>query len=340
MISKRIILLLCIFLVLIPVLGVNATDNHHNLHDIQQILDETDESDMIGCCSVALQLDGNNSIFSFRRDANLTADIYIEEIDWHGIQAIKQYKTTGDYFCQVIITSNGWTIGYGGVDDGPDNEKIEEITSHMISDDNSISEDYLKQIQEIKQSYKLGHVLIKAPNGNYGIATANDHYMGKLEPGQYISVPNRDHYMRDGEIPLNTSDKISAMTEMAASDGFGLTRRDITTYHFHTFENSTHKGNMTEAFVSNDDGSLYGMNTADLVDNVYFNKTLFKAEEIPIAPNYKAMGNMTLDQPVNQVSNILLLFILAIVVVFIGVLFMGVYQLVKFIRRRLRRRRF
>ena len=43
MISKRIILLLCIFLVLIPVLGVNATDNHHNLHDIQQILDETDE---------------------------------------------------------------------------------------------------------------------------------------------------------------------------------------------------------------------------------------------------------------------------------------------------------
>lgn len=340
MISKRVILLLCIFLVLIPVLGVNASDDYVKLHDIQQILDETDESDMIGCCSVALQMDGNNSIFSFRRDSNLTADIYIEEIDWHGIQAIKQYKTEGDYFCQVIITSNGWTIGYGGVDDGPDNEKIEEITSHMITDDNSIPEDGLVQIQEIKQAYKLGHVLIKAPNGNYGIATANDHYTGKLEPGQYISVPNRDHYMRSGELPLNTSDKIAAMTELAASDGFGLTRRDITTFYFHNFENSTHNGTVTEAYVSNDDGSLYGMNTAGLVDNVYFNNTLFKAEEIPISPNYMPMGNMTLDNPINQVSNLMLLFIFVIVAVFIGVLFMGVYQLVKSIKTRRRRRRF
>ena len=181
MISKRSIFILGIFLILVSVLSVCASDNQQNIYEIQQILDETNASDLTGCCSVALQLDGNNSMFSFRRDANLTADIYVEEIDWHGIPAIKQYKTEGDYFCQVIITSNGWTIGYGGIDDGPDNEKIEEITSQMITDDNSISEDGLIQVQQIKEPYKLGHLLIKAPNGNYGVAFSDNHFKGKLE---------------------------------------------------------------------------------------------------------------------------------------------------------------
>lgn len=161
MISRRVVWIFGITLILISILGVCSAGNHHNNYDIQQVLAETNESDLTGCCSVALQLDGNNSMFAFRRDANLTADIYIEEIDWHGIPAIKQYKTTGDYFCQVIITSNGWTIGYGGIDDGPDNEKIEEITSQMITDDNSISDEKLAQIQKIKEPYKMGHLLIR-----------------------------------------------------------------------------------------------------------------------------------------------------------------------------------
>ena len=165
MISKRSIFILGIFLILVSVLSVCASDNQQNIYEIQQILDETNASDLTGCCSVALQLDGNNSMFSFRRDANLTADIYVEEIDWHGIPAIKQYKTEGDYFCQVIITSNGWTIGYGGIDDGPDNEKIEEITSKMITDDNSISEDGLI-LGKMGHSERYEENLFKNISGN------------------------------------------------------------------------------------------------------------------------------------------------------------------------------
>ncbi|MDO5859603.1 hypothetical protein [Methanobrevibacter sp.] len=331
---KRTILLLSVLLILISVLGVCASDEQ-NIQDIQLILDSTDESDMIGCCSVVLQLDGNNSIFSFRRDANLTADIHIEEIDWHGIQAIKQYKTEGGYFCQVIITSNGWTIGYGGVDDGPDNEKTEEITSHMITEDNSISEDGLAQIEKIKKPYKLGHVVIKAPNGNYGIAGAKGHFTGHLNPGEYISMPNTYNYFRSGDISLDTSDKISVMTELAASDAFGLTRRDITTYYFHQVDNDTFKGNITDAFLSNDDGSIHGMNTGELVDNVYFNNTLFEAEKIPIAPNYESMGSMVLKAPPTA-SKLTVLLVIVGVVIFIGILFFAVKQFVRYIKFRLR----
>lgn len=338
MISKRSIFILGIFLILVSVLSVCASDTPQNTYEIQRILDETNASDLMGCCSVALQLEGNNSMFSFRRDANFSADIYIEEIDWHGIPAIKQYKTDGDYFCQVIITSNGWTIGYGGIDDGPDNQKIEEITSKMITEDNSISEDGLIQVQQIKEPYKIGHLLIKAPNGNYGVAFSDNHFKGKLKPGEYLVIPNRQTYMNSGNLSLNTSDKVTAMIQLAQSDAFGLTRRDITTYNFHTFENKSSKVNVTEAYLSNDDGSQWGMNTAGLVDNVYFNKTLFKADDIPIAPKYQKMGNMTLHESLNNVSKTTLLIVLVGVVLLVAILFFIVYKTVKFIKFRKRRR--
>lgn len=337
MISKRIVLMLSVLLVLISVLGVCASENQQNIQDIQLILDSTDESDMIGCCSVVWQLDGNNSIMSFRRDANLTADIHIEEVDWNGITAIKQYKNEGGYFCQVVITSNGWTIGYGGIDDGPDNEKIENITSHMITDDNSISDEGLSQIEEIKRPYKLGHVVIKAPNGNYGIAGAKGHFTGHLNPGEYISMPNNYDYFRSDNLSLNTSDKIAAMTELAASDAFGLTRRDITTYYFHQVDNSTFKGNITDAYLSNDDGSMYGMSTGDLVDNVYFNNTFFAADKIPICPNYEPMGSMVLKGPATQnVSKLALILVIVAVALFVALLFIAVYRMVRSFRRRIR----
>ncbi len=338
MISKRSIFILGIFLILVSVLSVCASDTQQNTYEIQRILDETNASDLMGCCSVALQLEGNNSMFSFRRDANFSADIYIEEIDWHGIPAIKQYKTDGDYFCQVIITSNGWTIGYGGIDDGPDNQKIEEITSKMITEDNSISEDGLIQVQQIKEPYKIGHLLIKAPNGNYGVAFSDNHFKGKLKPGEYLVIPNRQTYMNSGNLSLNTSDKVTAMIQLAQSDAFGLTRRDITTYNFHTFENKSSKVNVTEAYLSNDDGSQWGMNTAGLVDNVYFNKTLFKADDIPIAPKYQKMGNMTLHESLNNISKTTLLIVLVGVVLLVAILFFIVYKTVKFIKFRKRRR--
>lgn len=338
MISRKVVWIFGVTLILISILGVCSAGNQHNTFDIQQVLEETNESDLTGCCSVALQLDGNNSMFAFRRDANLTADIYIEEIDWHGIPAIKQYKTTGDYFCQVIITSNGWTIGYGGIDDGPDNEKIEEITSQMITDDNSISDEKLAQIQKIKEPYKMGHLLIKAPNGNYGVSFADNHFKGKLNPGQYIVIPNRQTYMDNGTMPLNTTDKVAAMNKLATSDVFGLTRRDITTYDFHNYQNSTHNVNVTDAYLSNDDGSAHGMNTKDLVDNVYFNKTLFKAEEIPIAPNYTSMGSMVLQDYTGHVSYLTLGAILVIVVILVAILFYVVYSAVRSVRGRRRRR--
>ena len=293
---KKSVLIFSIIILFVSIIAASASASTQNVHDIQSILETNNESDMTGCCSVVLQLEGNNSMFSFRRDAENAADIYIEKINWHGKQAIKQYKTSAGYFCQVIITEDGWVIGYGGIDDGEDNKKIENITAGMVNDNNTISESGLEQVQQIKAAYGLGHLLIKAPNGNYGITTATNHFTGHINPGEYVSIPNKYSFFRSGNIPLNTSDKVEAMFNLAISDGFGLTRRDVTTFNFQCGNES----NVTDVYLANDDGSMWGMSTSGLRDNVNFTGKYIKADDIPIAPKYSHLGNVTFEEQQNQ----------------------------------------
>ena len=176
--NKKIIVL-SIFIFFILILGTYSTYIHQINNAVPVISNETDN---IGCCSVVWQLDGNNTMISFRRDANSSADVFIEKQDWRGIPSVKQYKDEGGYFSHVTVTHDGWVMGLGGIDNGEDNKRCEQIARKIITEDNSISEDYLKEIQLIKKSYKKGHILIKAPNGNYGFATPDKVKTGHLNP--------------------------------------------------------------------------------------------------------------------------------------------------------------
>ena len=262
---------------------------------------------------------------SFRRDSNVTSDINIESIEWHGIPAIKQYKTEEGYFCHVIITQDGWMIGMGGIDDGSDSEKCENITAEIISEDYSISKDKLKEIQNIKKPYGRGHVLIKAPNGNYGFATVDKIKTGKLEPGQYISLPNNYSLSRSGELSLSSNDKINDMIELAQSDLYGFDRRDIITYDYYS-DNET-----VDIYVSNEDGSYLGVNYTDCVDDVYLNNTLIKANDIPIAPDYKNIGSLGFISSDSSFDTTAII-VIVIALIFIAVLSFAVFKFVKFIK--------
>lgn len=336
---KNKILIIAIIVLFSSLIAVSANDYQFQMHDLTAILQDNDVDDMTGCCSVVLQEDGNNSMFSFRRDAENAADIFIENVSWHGKEAIKQYKTSAGYFCQVIVTNDGWVIGFGGIDDGPDNEKIENITGNMIENKSAITNDTLAEIQAIKASYGLGHFLIKDPDGDYGIATAASYSTGKLSPGEYISLPNRINFMRTGTLDPSTSDKVEAMVNLAITDGFGLTRRDVTTFDF----NVGNESNVTDIFVSNDDGSAYGMSTAGLADNVIFNGTTINAADIPIAPSYKKIGNVTFeaDKPVVSEGEMsfMTLAIFTIAAIVIGAVVFFSYHFIKVLRYRRRYRR-
>lgn len=323
-----------IFTIITALIFISIFSTSYGLNYSDEFILNNSTNYELGCCSIALQLDGNNSIMTFRRDSDLDADIHIEQINWHGIPVIKQYKTDHKYFCHVIITNNGWTIGLGGIDDGIDNKRCENITATMITDDNSISQEGLKEIQEIKKPYGRGHVLIKAPNGNYGFATVDQLKTGKLKPGQYISIPNNYSCSRKGEISLNSDDLIEEMTQLARSDKYGEYRRDIITYNYHQDSND----NITDIYVSNEDGALIGQDYVGCADDIYFNTTLIKASDIPVAPNYKKISTLSFSKIDNSVTNQILQteFLIPIIIgimVFAGLLFFIIYRLVKFIAK-------
>ena len=336
--NKRILIILSVLAILIFAIGAYSASQYQDTQ-VNNTSDELGE----GCCSIVCQLDGNNSLTAFRRDANYSADIKIEKINWHGKPAIKQYKTEGGYFSQIIITHDGWVIGFGGLDDGEDSERIENITAGMVLN-NTISDKSLAEIEKIKSKYERGHVIIKAPNGTYGVAMATTHFTGVLKSGDYISVPNKYSYVRTGDIQLNSSDKIKIMTNLEISDAYGLVRRDISVFHFYTVDNDTFTGNITDIFISNDDGSFYDMDTGSMADNIIFGNETVKAGDIPIAPKYRSLGsvNFTPDEvggglgffgeTFNTIMHIIA-FILFIVVI---VLIIRLINKIRYAKRRLR----
>ncbi len=327
---KKKIFTLTIFLVLISIFGTVYAFNYSDYNNVS--FNNANETSLSGCCSIILQLKENNSIMSFRRDSDFDADIYIKKINWHGIPAVKQYKTDGKYYCHVIITNNGWMIGLGGIDDGADNQECENIAAKMISKNNEISKKDLIKIQKIKKSYGRGHILIKAPNGNYGIATPDKIVTKKLNPGQYVSIPNDYSYSRKGNISLNTTDKIKSMNQLARSDKYGEFRRDITTFNYYT----TNKSNITDIYVSNEDGALIKKNYTGFVDDIYINNSLIKAEDIPIAPNYKYIGTIKFsdEKKINLINNPIIVEIIVILVITSIMSFIIIYKLVKLVLNR------
>ena len=309
---KNKILIIAVIIIFVSIIGVYSTQSSENTRD---------ES---GCCSIVLQLNNSDSMMTFRRDSDLDADIKIEEFSWNGIPAIKQYKEDGGYYYQVIITKSGWTIGLGGIDDGIDNERCVNYSYEMVSN-GKISNDSLKKVQEIKKQYGRGHILIKSPTGDYGIATLDKIQTGTLNPGEFVSIPNNYSYYRSGNISLENPDKVKQMTKLAQSDLYGLDRRDITTYDIKVGEENT----TLDVYLSNEDGSALGVDYTVYVDDVYLNGTLIKASDIPIAPEYKNIGELVLDGDSNTPMTYI---VMAITVVFIIALSYGVYRLVRYIR--------
>jgi len=333
---KKGFFILVVFLVFVSLIGVYSTFNIENTVDTQSIPQNNNSTDSFGCCSIVLQLEGNDTLFSYRRDSDIDADIYIEQVDWHGIPAIKQYKNNSGYFCHVIITNDGWVIGIGGIDDGVNSELVENITATMVNDNNTISESALAQIQELKKPYGKGHVVIKAPDGSYGFATVNMLKTGKLEPGQYISIPNDYQYSRGKNISLDNPDNIQVMSGLSQSDLYGLDRREIIIYDININENN----NTTNIYVSNEDGAYVGVNNSVYIDDIYFNNTVIKGEDIPLAPNYTSVGSVTFTNEDNQFGKLIYWIILISFIFFVAILYFIVLKFVRFIKSKIRRKNY
>ena len=211
------------------------------------------------CSSLILHVSDNEGVISFRRDSTEPADIYVRSDFWGDIEFVKQHKESGGYFFHTIVTSNGWLIGDGGITDGGPNHQMEAIACEMVIN-NQITDSYLSRIYAILSGYSLGHFVIKAPNGTYGVVFVDRYHTGKLNPGEYVLCPNLYSYSDRGVYDSSVG-VVDAAIKIISTDPYGQNRRDVTTHHWKLTTSSNQLYYSVDTYASNDNGAGVGLST-------------------------------------------------------------------------------
>ncbi len=242
------------------------------------------------CCSFFLQVSESESVGGFRRDNLDTVNILVEPFKWAGKTAVKHYKKSGSYFVHLIVSSSGWIVGNGGLDDVPVIKSIENMAEKMVKS-NKIQVKYLKKIFSYKRSIGFGHFSIKAPNGKYAVVWQSGYITGKLKPGEFSCSPNSRPYYRHSTYAKYSTNPVKAAIKVGATDGYGTNRRQITVFHWKATTDKNYKTtSVVKVYSANDNGRFVGVSSAHLKDNIYFKNKFFSKNRLPYAPHYIHIG--------------------------------------------------
>ena len=243
----------------------------------------------MGCSSIYVYANENESALAFRRDSTYGANLYVVAEKWHGRTAVKQYKLTGTYFFHAITTSDGWLIGTGGWDNPSVNRNIERLAGKMVSS-NKISRSLLRSVLAQERRLPTGHFAIVAPDGRYAVLWRSGYIKGKLDEGDYLKVPNVRSLYRHGKFNSYSKKADKAALKIAALDPFGINRRNIMVYHYKRTTNDFKTNASVKVYAANDKGNLLGRLTGGLKDNVYYLKKFISRFRLPGTPNKKFIG--------------------------------------------------
>ncbi|WP_458405103.1 hypothetical protein [Methanobrevibacter sp.] len=250
------------------------------------------ETAEMGCTSLYVQVSNNEAVVGFRRDTTNARNIHIVKYKLNGIPVVKQYKKNS-YFFHTIAAANGWMAGTGGADNPNINHAIEKLVGKMFKE-GKIKKSYLKKIQGYERQLGIGHFSIKAPNGKYAVVWSSGIKYGKLKPGEYLKAPNSRSLFRHGTYAQFDKNPSKAAIKIAASDSFGVNRRDATAFHWKT---ATKEGKTTasvKVYAANDNGRLVGRSTGHLKDNIYFKGKFISKNSLPKTPSSKYLGTIKL----------------------------------------------
>lgn len=245
-----------------------------------------------GCTSLYVQVSNTEAVTGFRRDATNAKDLHIVKYKLNGIAAVKQYKKNS-YFFHSITAANGWMAGTGGMDNPTINQAIEKLAGKMFKA-GKIEKSYLKTIQGYERQLGIGHFSIKAPNGKYAVVWASGIEYGKLKPGQYLKAPNARSLFYKGTYSQFSKNPYKAAIKIAASDSFGINRRDATAFHWKAATVEGKTTSKVKVYAANDNGRLVGSDTGYLMDNIYFNGKYISKYSLPKTPSSKFLGTFDL----------------------------------------------
>lgn len=244
------------------------------------------------CCLVLVCLGDNHDIISYRRDAEYPADMIIDKMKFMGYDAIHEYKEDGGYFTHLIITEEGWIIGIGGKDNQSINKELEELGGEIVSK-KRIEEENIKEANSILRENQWGFFIIKSSDGKVGLTAydgrieANTISILNITEGEYVKVTNNPNCCEQGNFKEFDHDPTEAALKIAATDPYGLHRRDIITYEYN-------QGKVM-VWASFDGGKLLE-GAMGSPDNIKFLGHEISGKKLPVVPNKKFLGNETLPQ--------------------------------------------
>lgn len=241
-----------------------------------------------GCSSLYVQVSNSEAVSGFRRDATNAKTLNIVKYKIYGKTAVKQYKTNS-YFFHMVVTADGWMFGTGGVDDPDINHAIENLAGKMAKV-GKIDKSSLKKIQNYEKILSIGHFSIKAPNGKYALVWGSEIKTGKLKPGEYLCVPNGKYCFRHGTWDKFSKDPVKAAVKIAATDYFGVNRRDVTAFHWKALTNEGVTKSSLMVYAANDDGHLVGSSTGYLKDDIRCKGKFISKDKLPKTPSKMLIG--------------------------------------------------
>ena len=250
------------------------------------------ETAEMGCSSLYVQVSNTEAVTGFRRDATNAKILHIVKYKLSGKDAVKQYKT-GSYFFHSITTCDGWMMATGGWDNPTVNHAIEKLAG-KISKKGKIAKSDLRKIQSWERKLPSGHFSIKSPDGKYGLVWANAIITGKLKPGEYIKVPNARSLFKHGTWSKLSKNPKDAAIKVAATDSFGVNRRDATVFHWKANTTEGKTTSKIKVYAANDNGRLVGKSTGHLIDDIVFKGKFISKNKLPKTPLSKFLGTFNM----------------------------------------------
>lgn len=240
------------------------------------------------CCSFYLQVSNTEAVGGFRRDNTAATTITVKDCTINGLSAVKHSNANG--FVHLIVFSNGWIVGNGGLDSAEFIKNMQDWVSDMVKS-NKIKMSYIKKIYRYKRSINFGHFAIKAPNGQYAVAWKNKITTGKLKPGEFLCTPNFKEYYRHSTFTKYSKDPAKAAIKVGATDKYGVNRRQIVILHWKATTDKNYKTTSSvKCYAANDNGRFVGVSSGRLVDTVKFKSKTVSGHKLPKVPGMKYMG--------------------------------------------------
>lgn len=286
--NKKFLLFIAL-LFLISMASVSASD----VNETDVAFDKSNSE----CCSFVIQ-EKDGTVFAFRQDAVLNGYgvvIHNETISdpetGNELDIIKQeIDTPGNHFVHAVVTEDGWVASHGG-DSYILNKTLtlESIAREMLLSKN-ISSDSLSQIQDIFDYFKYGHFFIKDPDGNYGIVYYQTCLYGKLEPGEFLIIPNEYYGFRGGNATDYAIDPVDAIVEICSYENTGWNRRNVYVYDYKPHDTPDGQKYGVDVYASDDNGINVGLNSSEIVTYVYYNDDFYPKSDIPQNPDKLYLG--------------------------------------------------